>query len=209
MLVIGAQGFAKQILDVFDQKGITEGIVFFDDVAENSPDKLYDFEIIHTTGEVLDYFKNVSDKYILGVGNPLIRKKLSEKFNALGGDLTTLVSPLARIARYNCHIGKGTCILTNSIIENNVHIGAGCLINLRCTITHDTRIGEFCEICPGANISGNSRIGNYTFIGTGAILLPNIKIGNNVIIGAGAVVTRDIDDNDKVAGNPAKSIKQK
>ena len=36
-----------------------------------------------------------------------------------------------------------------------------------------------------------------------------VKIGNKVIIGSGASVINDIDDEDIVAGVPAKSIKHK
>ena len=40
----------------------------------------------------------------------------------------------------------------------------------------------------------------------GSIILPNIKIGKNVIVGAGSVVLKDIPDNLKVAGSPAKKL---
>ena len=39
-----------------------------------------------------------------------------------------------------------------------------------------------------------------------SVIKEGIKIGSNVIIGAGSVVIRDINDNSKVVGNPAKEI---
>jgi maltose O-acetyltransferase len=51
-------------------------------------------------------------------------------------------------------------------------------------------------------------IEDNVWIGGGAILLPGITIGAGAIIGAGAVVTRDVAAGDRVAGNPARSIKK-
>jgi acetyltransferase-like isoleucine patch superfamily enzyme len=46
-----------------------------------------------------------------------------------------------------------------------------------------------------------------SFIGAGSVILPKIKIGENCIIGARSVVTRDVKDNSKVKGNPARIFK--
>ena len=45
--------------------------------------------------------------------------------------------------------------------------------------------------------------------GLNSTLKDNIKIGNNVLVAAGAVVIHDVEDQDVVAGVPAKSIKDK
>jgi UDP-3-O-[3-hydroxymyristoyl] glucosamine N-acyltransferase len=48
-----------------------------------------------------------------------------------------------------------------------------------------------------------------SFLGINSTIKYNLKIGNNVIVAAGAVVIKNVEDNDIVAGNPAKSIKDK
>ena len=45
--------------------------------------------------------------------------------------------------------------------------------------------------------------------GLNSTIKHKVKIGNKVIIGSGASVINDIDDEDIVAGVPAKSIKHK
>jgi maltose O-acetyltransferase len=37
--------------------------------------------------------------------------------------------------------------------------------------------------------------------------MPGIVVGRNSVVGSGAVVTRDVADNDVVAGNPARSLR--
>lgn len=137
-----------------------------------------------------------------------MRYKLYQKFIGLGGIFCSSISPLARIGHFGNMIGKGSNIMTNTVITNDVSIGKGVLINLSCTIGHDSIIEDFVEICPDVNISGNCFIGGFSFIGTNSTILPNVKIGKNVIIGAGSVVTKDIPDNSLALGIPAKVIKE-
>ena len=54
----------------------------------------------------------------------------------------------------------------------------------------------------------SSTIGNNVFIGGQAGISSHIKIGNNVQIGGGSGVIKDIPENTKVMGYPAKNIKQ-
>ncbi len=207
MIIVGAKGFAKEVLQVFYQRNELQNIVFFDNVNSDLPEKLYDrFEILKTDSNVKSYIKNVDDRFVLGVGNPKIREKLYMKFSRLSGKIETVISPKSDIGTFNTHIGQGVNIMTGSIIVNDVNISDGCLINLNCTIGHDSNIGKFTELSPGVHISGNCIIGEFCNFGTGAVVLPRIKIGNYVTVGAGAVVTKNINDGLTVVGIPAKPI---
>ena len=41
MLIVGAKGFAKEVLEVLHQLNETEDVVFYDDVNKDAPDFLY------------------------------------------------------------------------------------------------------------------------------------------------------------------------
>lgn len=204
MIIVGAKGFAKEILEVLFQNNNIENIAFFDDVNAEIIGHLYnEFPILKSFVEVKEYFKINPKEFTIGIGNPLLRKKIFEKFTQIGGHFTSTISNKANIGNYGNIIHNGCNIMTGSIITNDVLIQRGTLINLNCTIGHDCIIGEFVEISPGVNISGNCKIGSYTSIGTNATILPKICVGENVIIAAGSVVTKDIPDNCMVAGVPA------
>lgn len=208
MLIIGAKGFAKEVLQIIHQENDLNNLAFYDDVNTDIGTSLYNlFPILNSLESAKKYFESVSSKFTLGIGNPILRKKLFEKFIALEGEFTTTVSKYAIIGDYNNKIEAGCNIMQNVVITNDVTIKQGSIINQITSIGHDVIIGQFCEICPNVSISGNCYIGDFTFIGTGAIVLPGIKIGKNVIIGAGAVVTKDIQDNCVAVGSPAKVIK--
>lgn len=204
MLVIGAKGHAKEIIDIIDNNGI---ITFFDNIT-TPPLHIFlnTFKVLNSFDQLTDYFLKNDPKFCLGIGGTKIRQEIANKIKSHGGQLTTITAHNASIGQYDVAIGKGCNIMKNVMISNSVIIGEGVLINYGASVHHDVSIGNYCEISPGAMLLGRCKIGNYTSIGAGAIILPDIKIGNNVIIGAGAVVTKNIESNSKVIGIPAKKI---
>lgn len=209
MLIVGAKGFAKEVLEVIHQMNQLENLIFFDDVNDDIKGSLYGkFPILKTMKEAKDYFNTTDNRFTIGIGNPVLRKKIYDKFISLGGVFTSTISPLASIGHYGNQIGLGSNIMTGTVITSDVHIEKGTLINLNCTIGHDSIIGKFVELSPGVHISGSCIIGDYTVLGTNACVLPKLAIGKNVIIGAGSVVTKNIPDNCVAVGTPAKIIKE-
>lgn len=210
MVIIGAKGFAKEVLEVIWQNSTDYNIAFFDDVSNHSKALLFgQFKILRSLNEVKNYFKELDDSsFTLGIGNPFLRYSLCKKCEEIEGVLVSTISPFARIGHFDNIIEDGCNIMTGVVITNSIKIGKGTLINLNCTIGHDTNIGEFVEMSPGTHISGNCKVGRFSIFGTNSTLLPKVTIGENVIIGAGAVVTKDVPDNSLVVGIPAKVIKE-
>jgi acetyltransferase-like isoleucine patch superfamily enzyme len=116
-----------------------------------------------------------------------------------------------------------------SVIKpENISFGANSTINDNCILNAADKIviGDNVHISAGATLltaglykepENNDRphftkpieIKNGAWIGANAILLPGITVGENAIVGAGAVVTKDVQNNQVVAGVPAKALKQK
>lgn len=209
MIIVGAKGFAKEVLEVLHQLNQLDHLVFYDDVNEDAPAFLYEkFPILRTKEAAAYYFKTVDNRFTIGIGNPALRKKLALEFEAMGGVFTSTISPLAQIGHYGNTIGPGCNIMTGTVLTNDIKIGQGVLINLNCTVGHDSKIGDFVELSPGVHVSGNCNIGDFTVFGTNATMLPKLNVGKNVIVGAGSVVTKDLPDNCVAVGIPAKIIKE-
>jgi sugar O-acyltransferase (sialic acid O-acetyltransferase NeuD family) len=207
MLIIGAKGFAKELLQIFTDLNQLNGLAFFDDI--NKEEILYNrFKILKSSNEVSEFFKNYSTDFTIGVGNPALRHHLYKRFLSLGGNFTSTISLKAIIGSYDVRIGQGSNILDHAIFSNSSTVGIGCIIYYNVTITHDCVVGDFVELSPGVTLLGASSIGSFTHIGANATILPKVKVGSNVIIGAGAVVNRDIPDNVVAVGVPTKIIKK-
>lgn len=208
MLVVGAKGFAKEVLGILYQLNLCENLVFYDDVNKYETPVLFDkFLILTSIESAKTYFDSVDDKFTVGLGNPRLRKLVTDKFIALGGTYVSTISPGANLGTFDVSIGEGSNILPGANFSNSTRLGKGCLVYYNAIITHDCVVGNYVQISPGATLLGRCRIGDYSQIGANATVLPDIKIGKNVIIGAGAVVTKDISDNCIVAGVPATIIK--
>ena len=106
----------------------------------------------------------------------------------------------------NCEIGCGATIDRGSM--SNTIIGKNTYLDNQIHIAHNVKIGENSIIAGQVGIAGSSIIGNNVKIGGQAGISGHLKIGNNVEIGGGSGVIRDIPDNTKVMGYPAKSIKE-
>jgi UDP-3-O-[3-hydroxymyristoyl] glucosamine N-acyltransferase len=110
-------------------------------------------------------------------------------------------------------IGNNVDIFANTLIERGLLadtiIGDGTKIGGLVVIAHNSIIGKKCQIVDFTIVGGSSSIGDMCYLGINSTIKNNIKIGNNVIVAAGAVVIKDVQDGDIVAGNPAKSIKDK
>jgi sugar O-acyltransferase (sialic acid O-acetyltransferase NeuD family) len=209
MLVIGAKGFAKEVLQILHQKNELENLAFYDDVTLDIGTHLYSkFPILKNKKEAEHYFSTIDNRFTIGIGNPQLRRNLYNDFISMGGIFTSTVSLKTDIGCYGIMIGEGCNILSGAILSNDVFIGKGVIIYYNCLLTHEVIIGDFVEISPNVTLLGNVEIGSYTQIGANTTVLPKVKIGQNVIIGAGSVVTKDIPDNTVAFGVPAKIIKK-
>jgi sugar O-acyltransferase (sialic acid O-acetyltransferase NeuD family) len=208
MVVVGAGGHAKEVIDVLIQSCVTDDILLFDNISENVSNILYDKFVIIKNDDDLSLALSRNSEFVLGLGGPYKRRALSQYFERFGGKLTTVIFSSAKIGGYCVCLEEGLNIMNDVVIYSDVSIGRGSLINTACSIHHDARIGEYCELSPGSRILGNAKIGNYCFVGANAVVLPNIEIGDNVIIGAGAVITKNIPSKSVVVGVPGKIIKR-
>jgi UDP-3-O-[3-hydroxymyristoyl] glucosamine N-acyltransferase len=106
----------------------------------------------------------------------------------------------------DCEIGCGSTIDRGSM--SNTTIGKNTYLDNQIHIAHNVRIGENSIIAGQVGIAGSSIIGNNVKIGGQAGISGHLKIGNNVEIAGGSGVIKDIPDNSKVMGYPAKNIRQ-
>ena len=110
------------------------------------------------------------------------------------------------IIEENCEIGCSSTIDRGSM--SNTVIGKNTYLDNQIHIAHNVKIGENSIIAGQVGIAGSSIIGSNVKIGGQAGISGHIKIGNNVEIGGGSGVIKNIPDNTKVMGYPAKNIRE-
>ena len=103
-------------------------------------------------------------------------------------------------------IGCGSTIDRGSM--SNTVIGKNTFLDNQVHIAHNVQIGDNSIIAGQVGIAGSTIIGQNVKIGGQAGISGHLKIGNNVEIGGGSGVIKDIPDNSKVMGYPAKNIRE-
>ena len=106
----------------------------------------------------------------------------------------------------NSEIGCGSTIDRGSM--SNTIIGKNTYLDNQIHIAHNVKIGDNCIIAGQVGFAGSSTIGNQVMIGGQAGVSGHLKIGNKVHIGGGSGVIRNIPDNCKVMGYPAKDLRK-
>ena len=109
------------------------------------------------------------------------------------------------IIKDNVEIGSNNTIDRGSL--GNTIIGENTFLDNQVHIAHNVKIGKNCIIAGQVGFAGSSEIGDNVLIGGQAGISGHLKIGNNVQIGGGSGVIKNIPDNTKVMGYPAKDIK--
>tara|TARA_B100000941_G_scaffold264459_1_gene218440 strand:- start:215 stop:1195 length:981 start_codon:yes stop_codon:yes gene_type:complete len=109
------------------------------------------------------------------------------------------------IIKDNVEIGSNNTIDRGSL--SNTIIGENTFLDNQVHIAHNVKIGKNCIIAGQVGFAGSCEIGDNVLIGGQAGISGHIKIGNNVQIGGGSGVIKNIPDNTKVMGYPAKDFK--
>jgi len=103
-------------------------------------------------------------------------------------------------------VGANTCIdrgtFGDTVIEDGVKID-----NL-VHIAHNVRVGRAAVVIANSMIGGSVSVGPRAWIAPSTSVLNGLKVGRDAYTGMGAVVIRDVEDEDTVAGVPARSIRK-
>jgi sugar O-acyltransferase (sialic acid O-acetyltransferase NeuD family) len=196
MIIYGASGHAKVILDILNQCGIKQ-FQFIDDVLKE--DWFY--------GEVMspDKIDFLSEPLgIIAIGSNKQRKNISLKYNI---NYQRVIHPQSILAIPHSFIGLGTVIMAGVVVNPEVRIGKHVILNTSCSIDHECILEDFVHVSPNATLCGKVFVSEGAHIGAGAVVIQGIKIGKWCTIGAGSVVIRDVPDFATVVGNPARVLR--
>jgi len=211
IVIIGASGFAKEILWLLEEnnKIVDEWNIlgFIDQSYTSDIGPIHGYTVIGDDEWLANYESEIY--IVIGIGSATLRKKIVHKFKNKKNFIFPNIISHGAVLSDSVTMGKGCIVWTNSILTVDICLGNFVTVNYDCTIGHDAILEDFVTLYPSVNVSGNVYIKSGTEIGTGTQIVQGLRVGENSIIGAGAVVVRDIPSNCTAVGNPAKVIKQR
>jgi sugar O-acyltransferase (sialic acid O-acetyltransferase NeuD family) len=206
IVVFGAGGHAKVVVDVLAQMKRYKVVALLDDSTELHGTRRWGFPIWGGREQFPALRKGGVKGLIVGLGDNRLRQSVYEEAAKAGLEFITAVHPSVHLGG-RVKIGAGSLLVAGAIINVDAVIGENVIINTGATVDHDCRIGAHVHLSPGVHLAGGVTVGELSHIGIGAVVLPNIEVGRACIVGAGAVVRESIPDGAIVAGNPARLIR--
>jgi sugar O-acyltransferase (sialic acid O-acetyltransferase NeuD family) len=208
LLIYGAGGHAKVIVDTVHISGKFEIAGLIDDNADKVGENLLGEEVIGTFSDLVRLYSEDTG-LILGIGENRARFHVWERLQKAGVKCkyVTAIHPSAIIGE-EVTLGEGTVVMAGAVINACSDMGRHSIVNTASSIDHDCRIGDFVHIAPGAVLCGGVCVGELSLVGVGAKVLPGVNIGREVVVGAGAVVTRDVADSTCIVGVPARPVQR-
>lgn len=200
LILIGAGGFAKSVMDSVDEKKY-QIMGFIDDIKSGVHLGLPIFS------DNIENFENREEYvYFISIGDNKKRKYWYEKIVENNLKIINVIDKTSILAT-DITYGRGIFIGKAAIINSDVRIGENVIINTKALVEHGGRIGHHSNISTNTTVNGDVTIGNNCMIGSSSVVNGQLRIGDNSIVGSGAVVTRNVEENVTVAGIPAKRIK--
>lgn len=198
MLLVGAGGHAKVVLDALQVCGVKQVVVLDDDMS------LEGKTLLGISIQTPVIFEGKEEQAHIAVGNNAAREQLSQLSSNAGVLLHTVTHPKSIIAA-SATVKEGCFIAAQAILAPDSKLGRCVIVNHGAIVDHDCIVGDFSHIAPQATLGGGVAIGKGCLIGAGAVVLPGITIADRVTVGAGAVVVEDIlQEGLVVRGVPAK-----
>lgn len=204
ILIIGAGGFAREVLWLLEDAGMAHLVAGF--VSPGLEGSIHGYDTWSSDEEIMSSFPR-NARFVAAIGNGSRRKEVSQKYLGCGWQPLTVVHPSATISRH-ATLGEGCIICAGARIGPDTRIGDGCVVNLNACVGHDSVLGDFVTLHPGSKVNGSCSIGSLTELGTLSAMLPGVAVGASSVIGMGAMVIRDLPDLVVAAGVPAKILRQ-
>jgi sugar O-acyltransferase (sialic acid O-acetyltransferase NeuD family) len=207
VLIVGAGGHGKVVLDILRAGGKHKPIGFIDSDTTLTGTTVGGLAVLGTMNQIAK-IKGKAKGVIVAIGDNRTRRSYAQLLAEQGFELITAIHPAA-IVSTTAKIGRNVVIAANATICTEVQIGDSAIINTGAIVDHECEIGEAVHICPGARLAGRVRVASGCMVGLGASIIQCLQIAQDATIGAGAVVIRDVPASATVVGVPAKPILRK
>jgi UDP-perosamine 4-acetyltransferase len=201
VVIIGAGGHAKVVIDLLNSSGVP---IFGLTDVDGSPRRILGAPVLGNDEILPSLFTQGVRHAFVALGDNRLRLAMGTRVHALGFDLVNAISPRATISP-SARLGRGVAIMAGAVINADAQIGDLAIINTGAGVDHDTFVGRGSHVGPGAAVAGGVHIGSGALLGVGSSVAPGCSIGEGATIGAGACVIDDIAPDLVAVGVPARA----
>ncbi|MCR2802507.1 acetyltransferase [Paenibacillus soyae] len=208
IIVFGAGGHAKTVIDTLEKQGLYR-IAGLLDGGKPAGSVIYGYEVLGNEEWLADRAGEIEGA-IVAIGDNWRRSQVADAIRSLAPDLpfVSAIHPAAHIAR-GARIGAGSVIMAGAVLGSDAELGEHGIMYPGASIDHDCRIGRFVSWAPRSVSGGNVTVGDFSAIAIGAVLIHSVTVGEHCVVGAGSTVIRSIPSNTVAFGTPAKPVRER
>lgn len=202
LVVVGAGGWAKDVLDSIDYRNFRM-VGWLDDIKPVGTMHL-GYPVLGNDVECVENYKDYV--YFIAIGHNGKRKAWWEKLKSYNLSLINVIDKTSVVSPH-ASIGEGNFIGKFTILSSDTVVGDNSIVNTRALVEHGSRIGSHVNLSTCTTLNGDVFVGEGAFVGSGSTVNGQITIGEWALVGSGAVVIKDVAPHTTVVGVPAKEIK--
>lgn len=204
IVILGAGGHGAVVCDCLQAMGGFEVAGFLDDAPALHGREVLGLPVLGPIAGLGHLPAGVA-AIALGIGSNQLRLRLLGMTRDRGLALPVIIHPRAWVSP-SATCGAGTVVNAGAVVNTRARLGAACIVNTAASVDHDDVLGDGVHLAPGARLAGGVEVGAGSFIGMNATVIEGRRIGSRCLVAAGAVVIRDLSDDLRVAGVPAKPL---
>lgn len=203
IIIVGAGGCGREVAnwieDINKEKETWNILGFLDDDSHSLDGFFSKYPIIDT---IKYHEPKQGVKYAMGLAGPSAKKAIATMLMEKGAEFASIIHPSTRIYT-EYELGKGLVTYPNSKIATGCKIGD--FVTLQSTILgHDALLEDYVTVSSSCGITGGTKLREGCFIADHACIAVGLEIGAHAYVGIGSVVIRDVEEDTRVFGNPAR-----
>ena len=161
LLIVGAGQYAQVVRDIAISLECYAEIAFVDDRVPLEGD------IIGRTAD-LEALHGRFAHAIVAIGNPALRRELTERLLDLGYEVPVLVHPRGWVSP-TATVAPGCVVEASSVINAYVALGTATLVCAGAVVNHNAVVGPYCQIDCNATVPARGNVPENTKLSAGTV----------------------------------------
>ncbi len=183
LLVVGAGGHGRSVVEAAELSGQFEVMGFLDDSLPVG-DRVVGVIVL---GPVVSmaHHRAGTDHAIVAIGNNTVREKLSQQLAAVGFICETVVHPRA-IVSPSAVLGACSAVMAGAIVGTEARLGMGSIVNCGAVVDHHAIVEDFAHLGVNASMTGSTVLGRGAWMQAGAALGYGVRVAAGEVLLPGA-----------------------
>lgn len=183
LVVVGAGGHGRSVLELVRLSGAHRVVAFLDDQHPPGTD-IMGVPVWGASSLLDDLSTRGVAAVHVAIGNNGTRQALSERARAAGLTLVTLTHPRAFVSP-SAVLGPGSAVMALAAVGTEAVLGDGAIVNMGAVVDHHAQVGAYAHLGANATMAGGTRIGARAWLQAGSALGYHVHLPDGTVLGPG------------------------